>query len=101
MKNTVLCICGLIMSVVLMAEERPKTDWGYIKATLESNDAFYVKDAANGFDPADYPYLDGILGYRSPTSTGYPAIVRVSGRDRLYPRQSSFCDSYQGYQAEL
>ena len=59
MKNTVLCICGLIMSVVLMAEERPKTDWGYIKASLESNDAFYVKDAANGFDPADYPYLDG------------------------------------------
>lgn len=59
MKNTILSICGLIMSVVLMAEERPKNDWGYVKASFESSDAFYVKDAANGFDPADYPYLDG------------------------------------------
>ena len=59
MKNILLSICGLIMSVVLMADERPKNDWGYITATLESNDAFYVKDAANGFDPANYPYLDG------------------------------------------
>lgn len=106
MKNTVLSICGLIISVVLLAEERPKTDWGYITASLESNDAFYVKDAANFFDPADYPYLGGdnyasnnyikvdyyknrlsagmqLEGY-FPTLVGYPISKNMLSLSNLY-----------------
>lgn len=93
MKRTfLLFFILLIPSLALMGQKR---NWGYVSASLESNNHFYIEDQANGFRPSellqmkedgffatnDYLKLDYYKGRLSagtqlegyfPSTVGYP-----------------------------
>ena len=55
MKRTFLTVLAVAVSVSLFAQE--KKDWGYVTASLESNNNIYVEDEDNNFYPSAQPQL--------------------------------------------
>ena len=55
MKKVLLATLAVAFSFVSFADE--KKDWGYVSASLESNNNLYVEDVVNNFYPSEQPQL--------------------------------------------
>ena len=55
MKKVLLATLAVAFSFVSSADE--KKDWGYVSASLESNNNLYVEDVVNNFYPSEQPQL--------------------------------------------
>ena len=55
MKKVFLATLAVAFSFVSFADE--KKDWGYVSASLESNNNLYVEDVVNNFYPSEQPQL--------------------------------------------
>lgn len=52
-----LLLCLLAVPSAFAGEQSHKKDWGHLTGSLESNNHFYVEDAANDFYPSMQPQL--------------------------------------------